>query len=166
MSLRRRSIKSIYNYLPISERTQASGQPTEHQLESIKYSGVKLVINLAPHHAENALDNRAAVVTSLGMQYKHVPVNFKYPSENKFNLFCELMERYESELIWVHCAANMRVSAFIFRYRVAILGELQEVTKKDLDKIWEPFGYWRDFIKNGFAPTKKENECLTNTYLL
>jgi protein tyrosine phosphatase (PTP) superfamily phosphohydrolase (DUF442 family) len=157
ISLRRRSIKSIYNYLPISERIQTSGQPTAQQLESIQRSGVRIVINLAPHHAENALKNEAAIVHSLGMLYEHLPVNFKYPSETKFGLFCELMQRHEEDAIWVHCAANMRVSAFMFRYRVAILGELPEDVRQDLEKIWEPFGNWRNFVKNGHAHSKAKN---------
>jgi len=51
-----------------------------------------------------------------------------------------------SEKTWVHCAANMRVSAFMYKYRCEILNENAVKAKVDLEKIWEPFGAWKNFI--------------------
>ena len=59
------------------------------------------------------------------------------------------MEDCAGEKTWVHCAANMRVSAFIYRYRCAVLGEAEQVAKQDLEKIWQPFGNWKTFLSNG-----------------
>jgi hypothetical protein len=56
------------------------------------------------------------------------------------------MQSHQKQKIWVHCAANMRVSAFIFRYRTAILGENRQTAKDDLFKIWRPNKIWRQFI--------------------
>lgn len=146
-SLRRRSLNSIYNFIDIKGLFGTSGQPTENQFKAISQSGVASVLNLAPHRAENALDDEASVVTNLGMRYLHLPVDFKRPSDADFESFCQLVEQHKSESLWIHCAANMRVSAFVYRYRVQVLNELEEVARVDLNKVWEPFGVWRKFIR-------------------
>ncbi len=105
-----------------------------------------MVINLAPHNAENALDNEPALIKALGMQYIHIPVNFLNPSESDFTLFIAAMQSHESKRIWLHCAANMRASAFLFRYRRDVLKENQFTAKIDLEKIWQPLGAWKTFI--------------------
>ena len=38
--------------------------------------------------------------------------------------------------MWVHCAANARVAAFMYRYRATVLGEQKDVIRKDLEAIW------------------------------
>ena len=50
--------------------------------------------------------------------------------------------------LWVHCAANMRLSAFMYRYRVCVLGVDKRVARSDLNKIWEPFGVWKKFVES------------------
>ena len=57
-----------------------------------------------------------------------------------------LSER-EGRKVWVHCAANMRVSAFVYRYRTEVLGESASVAAEDLRRIWEPTGVWRAFLR-------------------
>jgi protein tyrosine phosphatase (PTP) superfamily phosphohydrolase (DUF442 family) len=52
------------------------------------------------------------------MAYVHIPVNFKAPTSQDFRAFCRVMEAFEDRPVFVHCAANMRVSAFVFLYRV------------------------------------------------
>lgn len=140
------SITGIYNYLPINGLVTTSGQPTEEQFELIRDQGFKTVINLAPHDAENALRDEAATLQSLGLEYIHIPVNFSRPSERKFAMFIEAMQGYQGKHTWVHCAANMRVSAFIYRYRLTILNQDKSVAKRDLHKIWKPYGVWKEFI--------------------
>jgi len=140
------SLQDIYNYLEISDLISTSGQPTAMQFSLIGSSGFKNVINLAPHDAENSLKNEAGVLSELGLSYTHIPVDFKNPTEENFQSFINHMKGINGQAVWVHCAANMRVSAFIYRYRCAVLGEQASSARKDLAKIWEPFGVWKDFI--------------------
>ena len=146
VKISKRSLTGIYNYLPIDALVTTSGQPTEEQFELVSEQGFKAVINLAPHDAENALPDEAETLRSLGLEYIHIPVNFSHPSERKFEMFTETMQRYRGKRIWVHCAANMRVSAFIYRYRIAVLGQERSQAEKDLHKIWKPYGAWKAFI--------------------
>ena len=143
----RKSLNSIFNYLPINSHLSTSGQPTEKQLSSIKAAGYEVIINLAPNNAENSLRDEAAAVHELSMQYIHIPVNFFKPSERKFALFVKAMAQSKDKKVWLHCAANMRASAFLFRYRRDILEDSAAEAKRDLDKVWQPLGVWAQFIK-------------------
>lgn len=145
-SLRASQLEAIYNYLPISTQLATSGQPTTNQFSAIQSAGYSIIINLAPANVENALPNEAAVVASLGMDYINIPVNFSHPRQQDFEKFVSLLQRHSHQKIWVHCAANMRVSCFIFKYRTAILGTNQNHAQADLRKIWQPNAVWKRFI--------------------
>lgn len=140
------SLEDIFNYLPISENFATSGQPSEQQFSLIRDAGFKTIINLAPHGAENALKDEAGLLNTLGLSYTHIPVDFKNPSEQDFENFCKHMQLAGENKVWVHCAANMRVSAFTYRYRTQVLGEDKTKAKKAMDSIWKPFGVWAEFI--------------------
>jgi hypothetical protein len=73
-------------------------------------------------------------------------VDFKKPTTTDCDKFCIALKSKNTEKVWVHCAANRRVSAFIYKYCSVILGEPEHLIKADLDKIWKPFGVWRTFI--------------------
>ena len=91
-------------------------------------------------------EDEAGVAAGLGLEYIHIPVDFKNPTEGDFSRFTEAMAYMGGREVWVHCAANMRVSAFIYRYRREILGVDKDVAQEDLRKIWEPFGVWKSFV--------------------
>lgn len=144
--LRAASLTSIFNYLPLTPWLATAGQPTEAQLAAVKAAGFQRVINLAPHGLENSLADEAAVVTALGMDYVHIPVDFKNPGDAQFAVFCAALQAASGQKILVHCAANMRVSAFIYRYRTQVLGEDRQLAEQDLHRIWKPFAAWEAFI--------------------
>jgi len=140
------SVQRIYNYVPISNTLSTSGQPSESDLRLIRDAGFRTIVNLAPHNAENSLPDERKSVTDLGLDYIHIPVDFRNPTDDDFEKFVDVMGNLESSKIWVHCAANMRVSAFMYRYRRDILGESEDVAAKDMAKIWKPFGPWTSFV--------------------
>ncbi|MCH8543930.1 MAG: protein tyrosine phosphatase family protein [Alcanivorax sp.] len=140
------SLQGIYNFLPLGPQLLTSGQPTEKQLARLRDTGVETVINLAPVTADNALPDEAATVAALGMRYVHIPVDFAAPSEADFRRFCDAMAARGEGSVLVHCAANMRVSAFMYRYRCEVLSEPPARARRDLHRIWRPQGVWRDFI--------------------
>ena len=142
------SLSNIYNYLDIQGVYATSGQPDAKQFELIKKAGYELVINLAPTSVmENSLADEAELLKQLELDYVHLPVNFQRPRDVDFERFVNHLSENQSRKVWVHCAANMRVSAFTYRYRVAILKQSIEQAKIDLDKIWEPFGVWKKFVE-------------------
>ena len=141
------TIEDTYNYLKIADSLTTSGQPTEKQFHLIKKSNYETVINLAPTSVlENSLKTEQLLLQELEIEYIHIPVDFKNPTEEDFQKFSNCLQASQDQKVWVHCAANARVSAFIYRYRCSVLGEDEEMAKIDLQKIWEPIGVWKKFI--------------------
>ncbi len=148
LNRRSTSLADIYNYLNIAGLYPTSGQPSEAQFQLIRAAGYQTVINLAPNSIlENAVVNEREILAKLGIEYIHIPVDFKRPGEKKYQTFVSTLEQYADKKIWVHCAANMRVSAFTYRYRCTVLGVDSAVARADLQKIWQPIGVWKQFIQ-------------------
>ena len=144
------SLDGIYNYLLIDDLFATSGQPSERQFELIKDAGYETVINLAPSSIiENSVVDESNLLTRLNLRYIHIPVDFKRPTEEDFQAFVEVLDKFASRKIWIHCAANMRVSAFVYRYRRQVLGESGATALDDLHRIWEPVGVWKTFVEPG-----------------
>jgi protein tyrosine phosphatase (PTP) superfamily phosphohydrolase (DUF442 family) len=139
--------ESITNWHRLDSRITTSGQPNEHQLAILQALGVRHVINLALHTHEQALADEAASVAALGPQYTHIPVDFQNPTEQDFTRFCAAFAATEPDKVHVHCIMNYRVSAFLYRYRRAILGLTDAQARPDLEKLWQPQGVWAEFIK-------------------
>jgi protein tyrosine phosphatase (PTP) superfamily phosphohydrolase (DUF442 family) len=82
------------------------------------------------------------------MFYIHIPVDFKAPTTKDFRAFCRVMEAFSDQAVFVHCAANMRVSAFVFLYRVLRQGVPMSEAECDLHAIWRPDEVWSQFIQS------------------
>ena len=139
-------LDDIYNYLGIEGLYATSGQPSESQFQLIRDAGYEVVINLAPTSVlENSVVEEKSILQGLGIEYIHIPVDFKNPTEEDFQSFQSSLDG--DKKVWVHCAANMRVSAFTYRYRTKILGQDESEALTDLQKIWSPIGVWSEFIQ-------------------
>ena len=124
-------------YLRISERVGTAGQITYDEIEAVKKAGFDIVINLAPADEErNQLEGY--LVTEQGMAYVQIPVSWEEPSQRDLQLFFDVMKANKDRNVFVHCFANMRVSAFVYLYRTLLLGEAENVARADLAKIWDP----------------------------
>jgi len=145
------SLSEIYNFRAIGENLGTAGQPTERQFHAIQQAGFQAVINLALPTSDNALANEGSIVTALGMSYVHIPVDFKAPTAQDFQAFSRMMEVFEDRRVFVHCAANMRVSAFVFLHRVLHEGVSASEAQRDLHAIWEPDAVWSRFIQEQLA---------------
>src|SRR5215471_17746281 len=142
------SLSEIYSFRAITDRLGTSGQPTEGQFQAIQQAGFQAVINLALPTSDNALANEGSVVTALGMSYVHIPVDFKAPTSQDFRAFCRVMDAFEGRRVFVHCAANKRVSAFVFLYRVLCKDASRSEAERDVQAIWQPDEVWGRFIKS------------------
>ena len=140
-------MEDIYNYVKVSDSIATSGQPTKEQFLAIKDSGYQIVVNLALPTSTNALEDEKQVVEDLGMQYVHIPVVWENPKIEDVEQFFSVMTVNNDKKTFVHCAANMRVSAFMYLYRRLHKGMSDEDAKKDLYKIWVPNDTWQKFIE-------------------
>ncbi|MBD2256588.1 sulfur transferase domain-containing protein [Pseudanabaena sp. FACHB-2040] len=146
-------LASIYHFLPISDAIATAGQPTAEQFEAIRQAGYQVVVNLALLTSDNALPQEPALVESLGMQYVPIPVIWEEPTLADLHRFFAVMEANQDKKVFVHCAANMRVSVFVYLYRCLRL-ELDEAqARQDLHRIWQPNSIWQQFIEQATSLT-------------
>ena len=138
--------ENIDNFIQISKHIATSGQPTPRQFSEIAAAGFTSVINLAMPDSNNALPDEGGFVTELGMNYFHIPVPFEAPKREHLELFLKLMRVLENEKLWVHCALNMRVSAFMQHYQKSVL-KRSEADCIPMLAGWEPEAVWQDFLR-------------------
>jgi len=142
------TLSEIYNFRALGEKLGTAGQPTADQFRAVREEGFEAVINLALPTSDNALANEGSIVTGLGMAYVHIPVDFKTPAAQDFQTFCRMMSAFDGRRVFVHCAANMRVSAFLFLYRVLHQRLGVAEAEQDLHAIWQPDEAWGRFIQS------------------
>jgi protein tyrosine phosphatase (PTP) superfamily phosphohydrolase (DUF442 family) len=136
----------IYNWRRIDARITSSGQPSEGELGQIRALGVSHIVNLGLHSHEKALRDEAGTVADLGMTYIHLPVDFEQPTEADYARFAETMAELADKTIHVHCIANMRVSAFFYRWRRDTLGLDEAEARAAMETVWRPGGVWAALI--------------------
>jgi protein tyrosine phosphatase (PTP) superfamily phosphohydrolase (DUF442 family) len=140
-------LQSIYNVLVHSEDLATAGQPIETELQAISQYGFDVVINLALENAEYSLPNEQELVTSLGMAYEHIPVSWENPTTGDLKVFYQTMRRWQNRKVFLHCAANKRVSIFLALYRINCLGWPEHQASNDIKRIWEPNSVWKNFFE-------------------
>jgi protein tyrosine phosphatase (PTP) superfamily phosphohydrolase (DUF442 family) len=138
--------EDTYNWRRMDDRLTTSGQPSEAQLGALAALGVETVVNLGLHTHPKALPDERASVAALGMDYIHQPVEFSAPTAADLAAFCDLMDRLQGRTLHVHCIANYRVSAFLYRWRIDRLGWDKVRARADLDAIWTPDGLWAAIV--------------------
>lgn len=143
------ALSGIYKMRSVDASLCTSGQPTEAQLQEIAAAGFMTVINLALHDDPRySLPDEAGTVKSLGMNYVHIPVQFSAPTKQNLTQFFSAMKAHEGQKIWIHCAANMRVSVFLGLYRVIEQGWKRELAFAQLRELWKPDEVWSAFIES------------------
>lgn len=141
-----RNLERISNFRRISENLATSGQPTEDELGEIARAGFRCVVNLALKTSDRALPDEAASVAKLGLDYAAFPIDFDRPELEQALRFFSLLETRKHEPVFVHCAANYRVSALIYAYRVAVRREDPKAARADLEALWTPNETWKRYL--------------------
>jgi uncharacterized protein (TIGR01244 family) len=143
-------LNSIYNFVQVTEKLATAGQPTEAQLQSIAQVGYETLINLAPSNVSHAIPTEGEIVKARGMNYIQIPVIWSQPTLEDWQAFVAAMEANQDKKVFVHCIANMRVSAFVMLYRHLKLGLSSEEAQAPMLNIWNPdegHPVWQDFIE-------------------
>ena len=152
-------LNSIYNFVQVTETLATAGQPTEAQLESIAQAGYATLINLAPSDVSHAIPNEGEIVKTTGMNYIQIPVVWGAPTLEDWQAFVTAMEANQDKKVFVHCIANMRVSAFVMLYRHLKLGLPLEEVQAPMLRIWNPeerHPVWQDFIEEVIESESKK----------
>jgi protein tyrosine phosphatase (PTP) superfamily phosphohydrolase (DUF442 family) len=140
-------LADIKNFVRIDERLGTAGQPTEGQLRDVAAEGYAGVVNLGLLDPKYCLPDEASLVKSLGMGYAHVPVRFDAPTTEDFRAFVATMDSWTGQKVFVHCAANYRVSSFVALYGELRLGWTRGRADEHARVVWEPNDTWRTFLE-------------------
>lgn len=147
-------LNSIHHHRRIDEHLDTSGQPSVAQLEAMAAAGTATVINLALHDDPRySLPDEAGTVRALGMHYVHIPIPFATPTREHLQAFFDAMDAHRGQKLWVHCAANYRVSAFLGLYWVLRDGQPRDAAFALMRGLWTPDATWARFIEAQLAGT-------------
>ncbi len=143
------STQDIYNYRKVNDHIITGGQPTEEQLQAAAQEGFQMVINLATFDPQHSLKDEASLVSSLGMAYSHIPVDWGNPTEKDFEAFESVMNQQAGGKTLIHCAANFRVTAFYSLYALKHLGWSEALAGEFRASIWQGSRYpvWEEFLR-------------------
>ncbi|MGH9429674.1 MAG: protein tyrosine phosphatase family protein [Terriglobia bacterium] len=140
------AIEDIRNFVAVSDALGTGGQPTEEQLHQIAHAGYAVVINLGLLDPRYCLPDEASLAQSLELEYHHIPVDFQAPTSQNLSRFSEVMDASAGKKVFVHCAANYRVSSFVALYGQSKFGWTPEQADAHIKRIWEPNEVWSRFI--------------------
>ena len=141
------AIENIRNFIALSDDIATAGQPSEQQVQELARAGFEVVVNLGLMDPRYCLADEAGLANSLGMTYHHIPVDFRAPRAEDLEKFFNVMDRTRGQKIFVHCAANYRVSSFIALYGQARLGWSASQADAHIRRVWEPDDTWRTFLE-------------------
>ncbi len=144
--LRRVGLTDIKNFVAVSAMLATAGQPRESELTEVAADGFELVVNLGLLDPRYCLPDEAASVARLGLEYRHIPVDFKAPTEEDFRHFEKTLLEASGRRVFAHCAANYRVSCFVALFAEAHLGWSSEQADGHVRRLWEPDEVWRTFM--------------------
>jgi protein tyrosine phosphatase (PTP) superfamily phosphohydrolase (DUF442 family) len=134
-------LTGIKAYRRLSDRVATAGQPSRQEMAAVAQAGYQAVINL---HVSPDLPDEGDVVHALGMEYVHINVPWDRPERSHLERFFAAMEARRKQRLFVHCAANKRVSAFIALYRIHRLDWSKEEALSFVDvpsfpPVWQAF---------------------------
>jgi protein tyrosine phosphatase (PTP) superfamily phosphohydrolase (DUF442 family) len=144
-------LKAIYQYRRLSESIATSGQPSEAQFEDVAKAGFNVIINLGLTDSDYSLEDERSLIESLGLAYEHIPVAWDRPTRNDLERFFLTMEKYNGKRLFIHCAANMRVSVFMALFRIMKEDWPREEAMKSLQQVWLPNAIWKRFIDKSLS---------------
>jgi len=139
------------NTRPVFDGLWTSGQLSQADIQHLSEFDIEAVVNLALPTAANALPGEAEAVTGQGMTFVQIPVPWEKPEPRHLQQFFGVMDTFAGRKVWVHCAKNFRVSAFVYLYRRLRLGETHEAALHPLRTVWQPNPIWQAFIEQSLS---------------
>lgn len=135
------------NQVQVDRRIGTSGLLTAETLAEVAAGGYRVLIDLLPSSHGHAMADEAARAAKHGMRYVHLPVDFAAPSAADLAAFGAAMDAAGEEApVWIHCAANYRVSVFTALYGMAKLGWSRARADALIAEVWTPDPTWAAFL--------------------
>lgn len=146
-------IEASHNFRKVNEKLTTSGVVQPDALRSLGSKAYEVVMNLLPDTSEYAVADERQLVESQGIEYIHIPVDFKQPTASDFHEFSKAMDRVRHKRVHVHCAANYRASAFCSLYAVNRGFWRADQAMQFIRGVWHPNEHpaWAEFIADVLA---------------
>jgi uncharacterized protein (TIGR01244 family) len=149
---------TISGWQRISPEVTTSGRLKERDTQRLAMIGVRSVIDLSPPDHPDSLGNEADHCAQAGIAYINIPVTFDDLREEDYKEFCDALE-HARRPVHLHCIANWRVSAFLYRYHLEH-GMPEREARKLIREQWLPDATdhpdarpWGEFV----TPAKQVN---------
>jgi protein tyrosine phosphatase (PTP) superfamily phosphohydrolase (DUF442 family) len=139
-------LSRILNHVQVDARIATSGALSEQAVGDIADAQYRHVIDLLPADNRFALAGEGALVERHGLTYRHIPIAFGAPSSEDFETFVQAMRSTRGEKVWVHCAANFRVTAFMALYGRRCMSWTSERAQDLIAEVWKPDATWQAFL--------------------
>lgn len=138
-----RGMSSINRFREETPFLTTAAQPTAEQLDWLKAQGYEAIVNISTPTAKNFVSDEPRLVMEKGMTYVHVPVDCSALKPDHYALVSGVLKSVQGKKVLLHCAGNVKASAFAHIFRVKELGEDATVLKNELrQKEWhEPKWY-------------------------
>ncbi|MBN1668863.1 MAG: protein tyrosine phosphatase family protein [Anaerolineales bacterium] len=144
-------LENIYHFRRLSEQLATAGQPTAEQFSWIAQAGFEVVINLALASGERTLADEPGIVHALGMAYIHIPVVWESPQLADLDLFIKTMDQQAGQNVFLHCTANLRVSAFMALYQLAKQELSADQARTEAQHFWQFNPTWETFFEEAIC---------------
>ncbi|VAW78269.1 hypothetical protein MNBD_GAMMA12-1186 [hydrothermal vent metagenome] len=135
------------NYVQINDMIATSGQLNDQQIKFISNQGYTTIINLAPHTAQDTLPEEGKIVASNFMTYINIPVLYEDPQIDQLKMFCAVMSTLAEQKVWIHCAKNTRVAAFVYLFQRYEQKVSHHEALSEMFKKWTPDDTWLEFFE-------------------
>lgn len=113
---------SIDRYVEETPLLATAGQPKAEHLDWLKAQGFEAVVNISTPTARNFVADEPRLVMEKGMAYVHVPVDCSALEADQYRLVSGVLKSMEGKKVLLHCAGNVKASAFAHIFRVKELG--------------------------------------------
>ena len=141
------------NQIQFPNNIMTSGQPSLEEYLEICQKGYCAIINLATSQSQQFNSKADHTVIEKGVAYIHIPVSWQLPTLANYRCFEQILQLFDGELVWVHCAINFRVTAFMYIYCVTKLQMPVTEAQQLIERVWRPEPHWQKFIDSLLSKT-------------
>lgn len=136
-------MSSINRFRQETPSLATAAQPTEAHFDWLKAEGYEAVINISTPTAKNFVHDEPRMVMEKGMTYVHAPVDCSALTPEHYRLVSGVLKSMAGKKVLLHCAGNVKASAFAHIFRVKELGHDPHSLRSELrQREWhEPKWY-------------------------
>ena len=131
---------------PIHPNLMTSALPAAEDFAEMAAQGYEIVISLCQEIDSETLADEDTLVSRAGMRYIHLPVTFAEPTLDDYELLRDILRSVQARKVWLHCARNWRVSAFMTIYHIIEMSMTHSEAEEIAHRIWQPDEIWQALI--------------------